>query len=74
MSNKTMGFIVNAYQDIPGAKFKIGDEVRVVNSPSSVGIIIAINCVEEGVFEYETDSHLFLFWEDELELINHALN
>ena len=53
--------------DKEGAKFRIGQKV-VFNKEGEVhtGTVLAVNFIEDGVYEYLIDVTALLAWEDEL--------
>lgn len=54
-------------KDIDGAKFKIGENVKFKNQ---IHKVIAVNCVDEDVYEYALENEYWLVWEEELERIS----
>lgn len=60
-------------KDVEGAKFKIGDEVKIKSDshiPRMRGIITGVNCMDEDLYEYSLEGFVYLYYENELEKIN----
>ena len=59
-------------KDVEGAKFKIGDEVKIksdVPIPKMRGTITGVNWMDENLYEYSLKGFTFLYYEDQLEKI-----
>lgn len=55
-------FLAAHNQDVPGAKYRIGD---VVSYNGTTGTITGVNSCE-GTYEYSIAEEEFIFWESEL--------
>ena len=53
-------------ENVDGAKFKIGDRVKVKASGFS-SIINGVNCIDVNEYEYSIRGYPYLYYEDELE-------
>jgi hypothetical protein len=61
-----IGFVPLHNKNIMGAKFEIGEKIK-IKIDSSTAEITAINRISRKNFEYALKGHPFLYYEDELE-------
>jgi transcription antitermination factor NusG len=62
------GFIQLHSSNRVGAKFKIGDKVKVTHIDGNFeGEVLAVNSID-GEFEYAVSNMVFLAWESEMEV------
>jgi hypothetical protein len=60
--------LVGCDQDLPGAKFKIGQKVYFVSDEDKITYVIAgVNFADEDLYEYALYGYPYLVWEKELQ-------